>query len=64
MTNDTSQENGIDDTIRGRPSAISREDSHTGQHESETVVDRTKTSNETERVAISHEEGKGIARFG
>ena len=64
MTNNTGQEHGIDDTIRGRPSAISREDSHTGQHESEPVVDRTKTSNQTERVAVSYQEGEGIARFG
>ena len=62
MANNAGQEHGIDDTIRGRPSAISREDSHTGQHESETVVDRTKTSNQTERVAVAHEEGEGIAR--
>jgi hypothetical protein len=62
MTNNAGQEHGIDDTIRGRPSAISRQDSHTSQHESEPVVDRAKTSNQTERVAVANEEREGIAR--
>ena len=54
MGNDTSQEHGIDDTIRGCPGAVSRQDGNTGEHESETVVNRAKSSYQTERVAVSH----------
>jgi hypothetical protein len=54
--NNTSQEHSIDDTIGRRPGTVGREDSNTGQHESEAVVDRTQSSDQTERVAVSHEE--------
>jgi hypothetical protein len=56
VADDTSQEHSIDDTIRGRPGAVGRQDSDTGQHEGEAVVDRAESSDQTERVAVSYKE--------
>jgi len=56
--------NSIDDTVAGRPVAVSGDHDHTQKHQRETVIDGTKAAHKSKRVAVADKEAQRIPPLG
>lgn len=64
MQKDRGNEDAIDLAVRWTPLAVSVDNDHRQEHETEAVVDRAKSAHKAKRIAVSHEKGQGVAPLG